>query len=238
MATLDSIMTALKSKGSEKTRVTYARHGTPIDRTLGVSVADLKLVAKTIKGDQALALELYDTGIMDAMYLAGMVADGSRMTVKQLQAWADGADGMTMISDHTVPWVAVESAHARELAMKWIASKKELVAASGWRTWSGIVAITPDDALDLAQIEELMKTIVARIHTAPNRVRSTMNSFVISVGIYVPSLSKQARDAAQTIGAVSVDMGDTACKTPLAIEYIAKAAAAGRVGIKRKTIRC
>ena len=76
MPTAKSILAELKKKGSEKTRATYARHGMPADRVFGVSVADLKVIAKTIKGQQELACELYSTGFMDAMYLAGMVADG------------------------------------------------------------------------------------------------------------------------------------------------------------------
>jgi 3-methyladenine DNA glycosylase AlkD len=84
MATVTSIMTALKKKGSEKTRKTYARHGMATERMFGVSIADLKVMAKTIKGQQALACQLYETGNLDAMYLAGLVADGSQMTKEQL----------------------------------------------------------------------------------------------------------------------------------------------------------
>jgi hypothetical protein len=49
---------------------------------------------------------------------------------------------------------------------------------------------------------------------------------------------KQAKAAARQLGAVSVDMGDTACKLPLATAYIEKAEADGRIGRKRKSIRC
>jgi len=112
------------------------------------------------------------------------------------------------------------------------------VAASGWCTYSGLVATKADALLDLAEIERLLATIVKEIHAAPNRVRSAMNGFVIAVGTYVKPLLKQARAAAQKIGEVSVDVGDTACKVPLASAYIAKNEAAGRVGKKRKTIRC
>lgn len=65
-----------------------------------------------------------------------------------------------------------------------------------------------------------------------------MNGFVIAVGAYVKPLLQQAKAAAQQIGEVSVDMGDTACKVPLATAYIAKIEGASRVGQKRKTIRC
>ena len=236
MKTVSDVMTELKNKGSEQTRKTFARHGAPPEM-FGVKVADLKVIAKNIKGQQALACELYATGNSDAMYLAGIVADGSQMTKRQLQSWAEGAS-WHMLSEYTVPGVANESPHVRELALKWIDSKKETIAACGWCTYAGIVAVKQDDELDLAEIKELLNRVVKGINAAPNRVRYTMNGFVISVGAYVQPLLKQAKAAAKKIGAVSVDMGDTACKVPLALDYIEKIESAGRVGKKRKTMKC
>ena len=238
MPTAASILAELKSKGSEKNRKTYARHGMATERCFGVSVADLKLIAKTIKKQQTLACDLYETGIMDAMYLAGMVADGSKMSEQQLQAWAAGATGLQMIAEYTVPWGTVEHPQGRQLAMQWIRSEKEHVAASGWCTYTGLVVTRPDEELDLAEIESLLGVIVKGIAGAQNRERLAMNSFVIAVGSYVKPLSRHARQAARQIGAIIVDMGDTACKVPLATACIEKAEAAGKLGTKRKTIRC
>jgi 3-methyladenine DNA glycosylase AlkD len=238
MATVASIMADLKKQGTEQTRKIYARHGMATDNMFGVSIADLKLIAKKIKGQQALACELYKTGNVDAMYLAGMVADGSRMTKAELNAWAEGAANLQMIAEYTVPWVTVDNPHARDLAIHWMKSKKERVACSGWSTYAGLVTKQPDEALDLAEVESLLNTVVKGIGSAPNRVRYTMNGFVIAVGSYVQPLLKQAKAAARQIGAVSVNMGDTACKVPLATAYIEKVEASGRVGQKRKTIRC
>ncbi len=238
MPTVASIMAELKKKGSEKTRKIYARHGMATGKMFGVSVADLKVIAKTIKGQQAIACELYATGNLDAMYLAGMVADGFQMTTKELNAWAEGAANLQMISEYTVPRVTVENPNGRELALQWMKSKKEHVAASGWCTYSGLLATKPDKDLNLPGIEKLLETVVNGINDPRNRVRYTMNGFVIAVGAYVKPLLKQAKAAAKQIGAVSVDVGDTACKVPLATAYIEKIEAAGRVGQKRKTIRC
>ena len=236
--TVDAIMATLKKKGKENTRVIYSRHGMPIERTFGVSTADLKTIAKAIKGDQALALQLYETGIMEAMYLAGMVADGSQMSRKQLEEWCERAVGLRMISQCTVPWVTVDHPDACDLALQWMKSKNEHVASAGWSTYTGLLAVKPDDALDLGEIEKLLGIVVKEIGNAQNRVRYNMNGFVIAVGAYVKPLLKQAKAAAKQIGDVSVDMGDTSCKVPLATAYIAKIEAAGRVGKKRKTIRC
>lgn len=238
MATVNTIMAALKSKGKESTRKIYARHGMTPERVFGVSVADLKVTAKTIKGQQSLACGLYETGNVDAMYLAGMVLDGAKIERERLNAWAQSAAGLQMIGEYTIPWLAVEHPQGRKLALEWIASKKEHIAASGWCTYSGLLAITPDEKLDLKEIEELLAAILKKIDGAPNRVRYTMNNFVIAVGTYVKPLSKQAKDAARKIGDVSVDVGETACKVPLATAYIDKAEASGKLGVKKKTIRC
>ena len=65
-----------------------------------------------------------------------------------------------------------------------------------------------------------------------------MNGFVISVGTYVKPLLKDAKRVAKAIGKVEVDMGDTACRVPLATDYIKKVEGMGRIGKKRKTARC
>lgn len=238
MPTTASVMAELKKRGTEKTRATYARHGMGTDNMYGVSMADLKVIAKTIKGQQALALELYETHNLDAMYLAGMVADGAQMNKKQLNSWADAARNLQMISEYTVPWVTVENPDARNLATAWIKSHKEHVAAAGWSTYSGLLATKPDQELNLSEIENLLATIVKESNSAPNRVRYVMNNFIIAVGTYVQPLLRQAKAAARQIGTVSVDLGDTACVIRPAIPQIEKIESSGRLGKKRKTIRC
>src|SRR5262245_17811560 len=146
MATVAQVLKELEKKGSEQTRKTFARHGISLPM-FGVLIADLKTIAKKIKGNQRLALELYDTGNYDAMYLAGIVADGSQMSKPQRDRWAKNAN-CKAISAYPVAWITTESPHARELAMKWITAKNESLAVSGWNVYSGMVATTADDALD------------------------------------------------------------------------------------------
>lgn len=236
MKTVSQVMTALKKKGSAQTRKIYGRHGAP-EEMFGVKVADMKVIAKEIKGDQQLACDLFDTGNVDAMYLAGIVADGKQMTKTQLNKWIK-TGRWYMISEYTVPGVAVESGHGRDLAMKWIKSKTESTAACGWCTYAGVVTTTPDAALDMKEIESLLKQIETTIDKSPGRVRYTMNGFVIAVGGYVQPLSKKAQATAKKIGKVEVDFGETACKVPLATEYIDKMLGKKSVFKKRKTIKC
>ncbi len=237
MSTVDQVLEALKSKGSEQTRNIYARHGATGPKVYGVKVADMKVIAKSIKGEQDLALALYDSGHYEAMYLAGLVASGKRMTKRQLDAWARGAV-WAWNAEYSVPWVASESEHGHALAVKWMDSEKEHVACAGWNTYAGLVAIRPDEELDLAEVESLLSRVEEEISAVPNRVKYCMNGFVIAVGSYVEPLNGEAKATAKRLGHVEVDMGDTSCKVPLATAYITKVEKAGRAFKKRKTIRC
>ncbi|MEM9940956.1 MAG: DNA alkylation repair protein [Planctomycetota bacterium] len=236
MKTVAQVMSTLKKKGSEQTRKIYTRHGAPEDM-FGCKVADMKVIAKQIKGNQDLALQLFETGNVDAMYLAGMVADGAKMNKTQLNRWAK-ATPWYFVSEYAVPGVVCESPHAHSLALKWIKAKKESVAACGWSTYAGILATRPDEDLDIHEIKSLLKQIEKEIDDQPGRVRYTMNGFVISAGTYVKELGKEAKATAKKIGKVEVDMGETSCKVPLATDYIAKVEKMKKVGKKRKTIKC
>jgi len=230
------VMEELQSLGSEAIKAILVKHGAR-EPFFGVKVEDLKKVMKKIKNDQPLAMELYETGNSDAMYLAGLVADGSKMTKKQLQAWAEQAPS-SMISEHTVPWVASENPAGHELALEWIESPKDRLAATGWCTLAGLLAIQPDSEIDIKEVKTLLERVEKTIHTASNRTKYTMNGFVISVGGYVPALTAQAMATAKKIGIVEVDMGGTACKVPYSPDYIQKMKDKGYIGKKRKTIRC
>jgi 3-methyladenine DNA glycosylase AlkD len=229
--TAEEVVKQLRLLGTDAYKKVLQKHGAQ-EPVLGVKVEDLKEIQKRLKKDHQLALALYDTGIYDAMYLAGLIADDPRMTRKDLRRWAEKAN-CPMLSEHTVAWVAAESKHGRELALEWIESRKEAVAACGWATLSGLVAITDDADLDLAELEQLLQWVQNMIHEQPNRVRYVMNGFVIAVGSYVPAVT----DAAKA-GPVTVDMGGTACKVPSAADYIEKIRKRGAIGKKRKTTKC
>ena len=234
--TAADVVQELSQLGSESIKKVLTKHGAQ-EPFYGVKVEDLKKLQKRLKKNQKLALELYETGISDAMYLAGLIAEPMKFTKPQLNKGVKAAYWY-MLSEFTVPWVTAESAFATELAKQWIPSKVEGIAAAGWATYSSFVAITPDDQLDLDEIELLLFTVETKIHQAANRVRYCMNGFVIAVGSSVPAMTERAIAVGQTIGKVSVDMGDTACKIPDAVEYIAKVQAAGKHGAKRKSAAC
>jgi putative intracellular protease/amidase len=203
----------------------------------GVPIGELKKFQKRIRRDHQLALDLYDTGNYDAMYLAGLIADDARMTRKDLQHWAEKAYAGSLPGT-TVPWVAAGSPHGREMALKWIESAKTLVAAAGWATLSCLVAIKDDAELDLPELKRLVQRVQRTIHPAPDAVRYQMNAFVIAVGSYVQPLKAFALEIAEKIGPVTADLGDNSCQVPFAPDYIHKVQKRGAIGKKRKKSKC
>jgi 3-methyladenine DNA glycosylase AlkD len=234
--TAQDVLDELKAMGKPSIKKVHLNHGAR-EPFFGVSIEDLKKLQKRIKRDHALALELYDSGISDAMYLAGLIIDDSKMSKKDLNSWIKHAYWY-MLSEYTVPWVASESPHGWELGLEWIESKSEHIAAAGWATLGALLKIKKDEELDLVTIEKLLDRVAKTIHSQANRVRYQMNGFVIDVGSYTLALAEKAMKVADRIGVVEVDMGGAACKVPAAREYIEKAHASGKAGKKRKTAKC
>ncbi|HTE19929.1 MAG TPA: DNA alkylation repair protein [Armatimonadota bacterium] len=230
------IVTELEPLGKASYKKVLLNHGVR-EPVFGVKIDALKSIRKRTRTDYQLALDLYATGIYDAQYLAGLIADETRMTVNDLRRWL-ATSNCRAISTSAVAWVAAESRHGRELAVDWIESNEEDSAQAGWATLSSLVAVADDSRLDLDELERLLGRVERTIHQQPNYVRYSMNGFVIALGSYVRELTGQAIRAGEKIGPVSVDMGNTACSVPYAPAYIEKVRLRGAIGKKRKTARC
>jgi 3-methyladenine DNA glycosylase AlkD len=234
--TAKEIMVELSRLGSPSIKRILMNHGAK-EPLFGVKVEELKKIQKRIKNNHDLSIELYATGNGDAMYLAGLVADADKISAAELERWAQSSTS-PMISEYTVAGVGAESPHGWDLGLKWIKSSNEVIASIGWATLGHWVSIRPNEELNKTQLAELLSGIQTSIHKSPNRVRYTMNTFVISVGAYIPELTSSAKKVAKAVGKVSVEMNGTACKVPDAAAYIEKIESKGRIGKKRKMARC
>jgi len=235
--TLDEILWKLAELGTEQTKKTFINHGAQEGTLFGVKIGDLKKLVKFVKKDQQLALDLYNTSNFDAMYLAGLSVNPKLMEKETLQDWVKKANWY-MLAEYTVAGVAAESPYALELAREWMKSDEEMIAVCGWNTYANYLSITPDENLNMEEIRSLLQQIESTIHEEKNRVRYVMNGFVISTGAYVTALYDEAVTVAEKIGKVHVNVGQTACKVPVATDYIKKIVDRNKIGIKRKTCIC
>jgi 3-methyladenine DNA glycosylase AlkD len=211
-------MAELKKLGNECNVKTFTRHGAG-DNYYGVSFGDLGKLKKKIKTNHALALELWGSGNIDARILATMIADPDACTAGTVDRWVNETT-FHLLVDYVAGLVA-RTPFAMKQMEKWMKSGKEYVRQCGYVT----LAAGLRDGLDVTDDDcrRYLETIEKEIHGSANRAKYAMNIALISIGIYRPTLIEAAVEAAQRIGKVDVDHGDTSCKTPDAVPYIEKA---------------
>ena len=211
------VMQQLEAAGSEQARKTYSRHGIS-GPMFGVSFAELKKLQKSIKKDQGLALELWQTGNHDARVLATMIADPKALNDEIVDTWMQTI-GYPSLAAQLAGLVA-KSPLARPKADAWIGSEQEYVSQAGWNILAELAL--KDKTLADQDFSPYLSRIEQDIHSRPNRTRYAMNGALIAIGVRSPGLEQLALKAAAAIGNVAVDHGDTSCETPQAVAYIAR----------------
>ena len=231
--TAQQVLAQLKKLGNPKAVATYARHGVS-GACYGVNYGDLKPFVKKIGKNQAMALELWKSGVHDARIAATMIAEAQKMTRADIENWLGECNNYVLTD--AVSSVAAGMPGALKIARAWTEQKDEWVTMAGWNT-IGVLAskggVTVEDARPL--LDRIEKTI----HKQPNRTRHAMNGVLIGIGGYVDALRTRALAVAKAIGKVEVDHGDTNCVTPDAAGYIAKLQAhrAGKAGVRSRGSR-
>ena len=233
---LFEIMSEIESLGNERMKKYYVCQGAS-EPLFGVASGALKPIAKKMKKNQPLAEELYATGNYDAMYLAGMIADPKKMTPADFDRWIEKAY-FHMISGFIVAVTLAETDFAQEVADKFIASGNELVMSAGWSCYKWLIGSRKDTEFSRNKILSMLEAVEKQIHTQPNRTRYAMNGFVIAVGVSFIPLHEEAMRTAERIGEVSVSLGKGTCSVLNAFDRIKSETDKGRLGFKRKNVRC
>jgi 3-methyladenine DNA glycosylase AlkD len=212
---LNSAQRELKRRGTAQNRKVYRRHGVG-ENMYGVSVADLRLLAKQIKVDQNLAVQLWATGNHDAQILATLIADPDQFDAKTLDAWSRDLENY-VITDQFAGLVA-RTPYRQRKAEKWRTARSEWIGRAGWDLIGQLALHQPD--LPDNYFESYLIEIETSIHQQKNRVREAMNNALIAIGLRNAALQEKALGIAAAIGRVEVDHGETNCKTNDATDYI------------------
>ena len=213
----------LESLGTEQNRKVYRRHGVSAN-LFGVSYANQHKLAKAIKRNHPLALELWASGNHDARVLATLIADPAQGDDPLLDEWVTDLDSYVLTD--AFAGFAGKTDRARDKAEQWRNAAEEWPGRAGWHLVSHLAMQDKDlpDAYFRARLEDIER----EIHTRKNRVRDAMNNALIAIGIRNAALEGPALAAAVRIGKVMVDHGQTGCKTPDAAAYIQRTLARRR----------
>lgn len=217
---LHEVLVQLEEAGDASTRKIYLNNGAK-EPLFGVKMGDVRKLAKKIKTDQCLADELYDTGILDAMMLAGMIADSGKMSVDQLGRWVEKAY-CAMVSERCVAPLAAQNPQRFEIAANWIESPHEQTACAGFTVYGMLYSHIPDDRLDLDQVKSVVDTIERRIQSEPTYLQNAMNNSLIMIGIYVLPLTSYCLEVSRRIGYVKPTVKINSCNIQSATDYIVR----------------
>lgn len=232
----DVVMKELEALGKERTKKTYLSNGAH-EPLYGVATGAMKPLAKKIKKNQPLAEQLYATGNYDAMYFAGIIADPMTMTEADFERWIDGAY-FYMLSDYVVAVTLAETDIAQAVADKWIASGEELKMSAGWSCYCWLLGNRPDSEFSTSKIISMLDQLEHTIHDLPDRAKSAMNNFMYTVGVSYLPLHEKAVETANKVGPVEMRKGTKKSSILLASEKIQKEIDRGKIGFKRKYVRC
>ncbi|KSU61950.1 DNA alkylation repair protein [[Bacillus] enclensis] len=231
-----TVMRELEALGKERMKKMYISNGAK-EPVFGVATGAMKPLAKKIKVNQELAEQLYATGNYDAMYFAGIIADPKAMTEADFDRWIDGAY-FYMLSDNVVSVTLAEADIAQEVADKWIASGEELRMSAGWSCYCWLLGNRKDEEFSTEKLEGMLETVKETIHDAPERAKSAMNNFVYTVAVSYVALHEKAVEIAGEMGPVEMKRDGKKPSILNAFEEIQKQVDRGRIGFKRKYVRC
>ncbi|GAB6109856.1 DNA alkylation repair protein [Fusibacter bizertensis] len=230
------IMYSLQSLGSDRMKKYYMSQGAK-EPLFGAATGPMKPLAKKLKNDQVVAEKLYATGNYDAMYLAGMIANVKEMTPADFHRWMESAY-FYMISDFVVAVTLAETDFAQEVADQFIKSGDDLKMSAGWSTYDWLIGSRADTEFDQDKIDSLLKKVKDEIVSSPIRTQFAMNRFLIATGVSYKPLHEKALQIAREIGQVTVISGKEQTLLSNAYEGIMKQVEKGRIGFKRKNVRC
>ncbi|MFJ7726146.1 DNA alkylation repair protein [Neobacillus sp. NPDC097160] len=230
------VMQELEALSNERLKKTYISNGAH-EPLYGVATGKMKPLAKKIKKNQPLAEQLYATGNYDAMYFAGIIADPKIMTEADFERWIDGAY-FYMLSDYVVAVTLAETDIAQVIADKWISSGEELRMSAGWSCYCWLLGNRPDAEFSASKLAGMLDLVENTIHDSPDRTKSAMNNFMYTVGISFLPLHEKAVETAKAVGPVEIKKDKKKSSILLASENIQKEIDRGKLGFKRKYVRC
>jgi hypothetical protein len=229
------IMRELAALGKDSLKKRYIGNGAR-EPLFGVATGAMKPLAKKVGKNQMLAEELYASGNYDAMYFAGIIAEPDAMHRADFNRWMKGAY-FFMLSDFVVAVTLSESALATTTAKKWLDSSRDLTVSGGWSCWNWLVGWRPDAEFEAESMRALLQRAREDIVSHNGRARIAIRNFIIAAGVSYTPLHNETLAIAQAVDKLALDYDDTKCFSGIAAA-ISIEAEKGRVGFKRKSVRC
>ena len=196
MASVNDVMDKLRSKAQPEQLKGMAKYGMTVEQRLGVSVPDMRKLAKEIGRDHKLALDLWRTGIAEARIVAGMVGDPAKLTEEQMEDWVKGINSWD-VCDQVCMNLFEKNRLAWKKIVDWSERKEEFVK----RTAFSLIACLAwhDKKASDERFIELLPVIIREATDERNFVKKAVNWALRNIGKRNLNLNRAAINAAKEI---------------------------------------
>lgn len=212
--TLPETLQRLEKLGNAKVRAQNAKSGAG-ENQYGVSLGEIRTLAKAIGADHALGLALWDTGNVDAQFLAALLVDPKKLTPQTLDRMVRSIT-FSRVADWLNAYVVSKHADRESLRQSWMTDADRWAARSGWHLTAERVAKSPD-GLDSPA---LLDRIEAEMAAAPPETQWAMNNTLAAIGIHMPKLRKRAVALGERLGLYRDWPVSKGCTSPFAPIWI------------------
>jgi len=196
MASMKDVLDKLQSKAQPEQLKGMAKYGMTVEQRLGVSVPDMRKLAKEIGRDHKLALDLWRTGIAEAKIVASMVGDPAKLTEEQMEDWVKGINSWDVCDQ-----VCMNLFEKNHLAWKKIVDWSEREEEFVKRTAFSLIACLAwhDKKANDEKFIELLPLIIREATDERNFVKKAVNWALRNIGKRNLNLNRAAINAAKEI---------------------------------------
>ena len=196
MASVKDVLDKLQSKAQPEQLKGMAKYGMTVEQRLGVSVPDMRKLAKEIGRDHKLALDLWRTGIAEARIVAAMVGDPAKLTEEQMEDWVKGINSWDVCDQ-----VCMNLFEKNQLAWKKIVDWSEREEEFVKRTAFSLIACLAwhDKKASDEKFIELLPVIIRGATDERNFVKKAVNWALRNIGKRNLNLNEAAINTAKEI---------------------------------------
>jgi len=196
MVSVEDALAKLKAKAKPDQLEGMARYGMAVERRLGVSVPEMRKIAKEVGKDHSLALELWETGIVEARIFAAMIDEADRVTEKQMEDWVKEINSWD-VCDQVCMNLFEKTPLAWKKILDWSEREEEFVK----RTAFALIACLAwhDKKAGDEKFTNLFPVIKRGSTDERNFVKKAVNWALRNIGKRNPNLNKAAIELAKEI---------------------------------------
>ena len=212
--TLSDTLKHLQALGDDKVRARNSSNGAG-DNQFGVKLGDIRKVAKKLKTNHELAMELWETGNIEARLLATLVIEPETLSADEMDRMVRSAT-FAQVADWLNSYVVRNHPDKETLRQAWMATDDPMAARAGWNLTTGRIVKCPS-GLD---IPALLDRVESEMGDAAPEIQWTMNGALAEIGIHFPKHRKRALAIGEKLGVFRDYPTSKGCTSPFAPIWI------------------